>query len=121
MVHGETLRTTGCSAPADFRPYVGMVITYSKGKDQPGKVANPARGHQLNRENENFPVPVCACKFGPARGIRPSRLELAYGWISVVNAIGTQLRDLINSGLIRWRMAVSINKWTPPRKSGVIP
>ena len=29
--------------------YVCMVITYSKGKDQPGKVANPARG-QLNRE-----------------------------------------------------------------------
>ena len=28
-----------------------MVITYSKGKDQPGKVANPARG-QLNREND---------------------------------------------------------------------
>ena len=28
-----------------------MAITYSKGKDQPGKVANPARG-QLNRENE---------------------------------------------------------------------
>ena len=26
-----------------------MVITYSKGKDRPGKVANPARG-QLNRE-----------------------------------------------------------------------
>ena len=25
--------------------------TYSKGKDQPGKIANPARG-QLNRENE---------------------------------------------------------------------
>ena len=30
---------------------------YSKGKDQPGKVANPARG-QLNRENEYFPAPV---------------------------------------------------------------
>ena len=30
--------------------YVCMVIPYSKGKDQPGKVANPARG-QLNREN----------------------------------------------------------------------
>ena len=28
-----------------------MVITYGKGKDQPGKVANPARG-QLNREND---------------------------------------------------------------------
>ena len=34
-----------------------MVITCSKGKNQPGKVANPARG-QLNRENEYFPVPV---------------------------------------------------------------
>ena len=28
-----------------------MAITYSKGKDQPGKVANPARG-QLNRESD---------------------------------------------------------------------
>ena len=38
--------------------YVSMAITYnSKGKDQPGKVANPARG-QLNRENEFFPVAV---------------------------------------------------------------
>ena len=40
--------------------YVCMVITsYSKGKDQPGKVASPARG-QLNRKNEYFPVPVRA-------------------------------------------------------------
>ena len=30
--------------------YVCTVITYSKGKDQPGKVANPARG-KLNKEN----------------------------------------------------------------------
>ena len=37
--------------------YVCKVITYSKGKGQPGKVANPARG-QLNRENHFFPVPV---------------------------------------------------------------
>ena len=29
--------------------------TNSKSVDQPGKVANPARG-QLNRENEHFPV-----------------------------------------------------------------
>ena len=36
-----------------------MVITYGKGKDQPGKVVNPARG-QLNRENEYLPVPVRA-------------------------------------------------------------
>ena len=39
--------------------YVCMAITYGKVKDQPGKVANPARG-QLNRENELFPVPVRA-------------------------------------------------------------
>ena len=39
--------------------YVCIVITDSKGKDQPGKVANPARG-QLNRGNELFPVSVCA-------------------------------------------------------------
>ena len=38
---------------------VCMVIAYSKGMDQPGKVANPARG-QLNRKNEYFPVPVRA-------------------------------------------------------------
>ena len=34
--------------------------------DQPGKVANTARG-QLNKENEYFPVPVRAWKFGLAR------------------------------------------------------
>ena len=32
---------------------------YSKSMDQPGKVANPARG-QLNRENGHFSVPVRA-------------------------------------------------------------
>ena len=40
--------------------------------DQPGKVANPARG-QLNRENEHSPVPVRACEFGLARRVQPSR------------------------------------------------
>ena len=40
--------------------YVCMVITYSKSKDQPGKVTNRARG-QLNREQkEYFRVPVRA-------------------------------------------------------------
>ena len=37
----------------------GHHIVYSKGKDQPGKVANPARG-QLNRENYYFPAPIRA-------------------------------------------------------------
>ena len=40
--------------------------------DQPGKVANPARG-QLNRENEYSPVPVRALEFGLARRVQPSR------------------------------------------------
>ena len=39
--------------------YACMVITYSKGKDQLGKVANPARS-RLHKENEYFPVPVRA-------------------------------------------------------------
>ena len=39
--------------------YVCTVITYSKYKDQSGKVANPARG-QLNWEHEYFPVRVRA-------------------------------------------------------------
>ena len=43
------------------------------------------------------------------------------GGLSAVNAIGTQLRDPINSALTQWRMAVQINKWTPPRKSRGIP
>ena len=42
-----------------LQEYTLAAATYSKGKDRPGKVANPARG-QLNRENENFPGPVRA-------------------------------------------------------------
>ena len=40
--------------------YVCMYSHYIKqSMDQPGKIANPARG-QLNRENEYSPVPVRA-------------------------------------------------------------
>ena len=45
--------------------------TYSKSMDQPGKVANPARG-QPNRENEYFPVRIRVCEFGLARRVRQS-------------------------------------------------
>ena len=38
---------------------VCMLNTFSKSKDQPGKVTSPARG-QLNWENEYFPLFVCA-------------------------------------------------------------
>ena len=37
----------------DYREDVCMVVTDSKSKDQPGKVANAARG-LLNRENIHF-------------------------------------------------------------------
>ena len=43
------------------------------------------------------------------------------GGLSAVNAIDTQLRDPINSGVTRWRMPVKINKWPPPRNSGGMP
>ena len=46
-------------------------------KGQPGKVANPARGH-LNRENEYFPVPILAREFGLARRFRQSRRQSAH-------------------------------------------
>ena len=37
--------------------YMCMVITYSKGKDQPGKVANPARGQLAKQGNLIIPCP----------------------------------------------------------------
>ena len=48
--------------PCWFEWWVATMMyghTYSKKMDQPGKVANLARG-QLNRENQYFPVRVCA-------------------------------------------------------------
>ena len=48
-----------CSVIADGEQISSFGIHHCKGKDQPGKVANPARG-QRNRENEFFPVPVRA-------------------------------------------------------------
>ena len=42
-----------------YNRHVWYGHTYSKSMDQPGKVANPARG-QLNREKEYFPVRVRA-------------------------------------------------------------
>ena len=38
--------------------------------DQPGKVANPARG-QLNRGNEHSPIPARAREICLARRVRP--------------------------------------------------
>ena len=46
--------------------------TYSNNMDQPGKVANPARG-QLIRENSYFSVRARAWEFTLARRVRQSR------------------------------------------------
>ena len=97
--------------------------------DQPGKVANPARG-QLNRENnplspcvpenlvsrDGFSLPVprqpvhlhTQAESGPylRDSSRVPRMAVKYSGLSAVDIIGTQLRDLINWGLARWRMAV---------------
>ena len=40
--------------------------------DQPGKVAEPARG-QLNRDNKHFPITVRVWEIGLARRVRLSR------------------------------------------------
>ena len=55
-----------------------MVITNSKNKDQPGKVANPARGQLAEQEKENLPCPrsrlrIWSCETGSAV---PSRISL---------------------------------------------
>ena len=56
-------------------------ITYSKSKDQPGKVANPARG-ELNKEHVQFHGAVCSVTLGrPIRHGLPKFLFChAKGW-----------------------------------------
>ena len=49
--------------------------TYTKSMDQPGKVANPARG-QLNRENGYFPVRVRTIWSRETGSAVPSRVSL---------------------------------------------
>ena len=51
--------------------YVWLALSAGYDSDQPGMVANPARG-QLNREKNVSPAPVRAWEFGLARRVRPS-------------------------------------------------
>ena len=61
-----------------------MVITYSKGKHQPGKkVANLARG-QLNRETYFFLFSVRVWEFGLTRRVRQSRPASACSSFSIL-------------------------------------
>ena len=94
--------------------YGWMDITYSKSKDQPGKIGNPTRG-QLNRENEYFPVPVRAREFGLARRVRQSRpasacSSLYSGWIWC-----------LLTGFLPVSAAASIYLSKPPYAIGSVP
>ena len=83
---------------------------------------------QLRTDDVHWPLVLSACPLhtnsgcGKERRIligpwRPAKEALVRNYLeiywpcaggpSAVNAIGTQLRDRINSGLTRWRMAVS--------------
>ena len=55
--------------------YVCMIITYRKGRDQSGKVANPARG-QLNRENVCMHVWSYLTGHQPGMAAKPPRGQL---------------------------------------------
>ena len=82
------------SATSRLTGYVCMVIvTYSKGKDQPGKVANPACGQLDDKRKSFFPCPrwrlrIWSLETGSAV---PSRVSLL---ISILKAeSGALLRD----------------------------
>ena len=96
--------------------YVCMVThtRYSKSMDQPGNVANPARG-QLNRENYYFPVRVRAWEFGLARRVQQSRPASACsspysGWIWC-----------LLTGFLPNSAAASIIYFKPPYAIGSVP
>ena len=95
---------------------VCMVITYSKGKDQPSKAANPARG-QLNRENVFFSLSPFASEnlisrdgFGSPALCQPAHLHTQA-------ESGAYLRD--SSRFMRRRPFIYLNRHTPSGQSRV--
>ena len=92
--------------------YVCMVITCSKSIDQPGKVANPARG-QLNRENEYFPVPAPENWVSRDRFGRPVLRQSVH--LHTQAESGAYLRD---SSRFQWRRScIYLNRHTPSGRS----
>ena len=80
--------------------------------DQPGKVANPARG-QLNKENEYSPVPVRAWEFGidirsiyiyTACVVRKSQVQYVCMYVCMVI---TYSRECINR--VRWPILLVVS------------
>ena len=88
--------------------------TYSKSKDQPGKVANPTR-RQLNRENEDSLPPFA-----------PENLVSRDGFGSLVPRQTAHLHTQAESGAYsrdssrfpRWRQLINLN---PPCVIGSVP
>ena len=90
-----------------------MVITYSKGKDHSGKVANPARV-QLNREIDSSLSPFAPEKLVSRDGFsRPVPRQPAHLHIQAES--GAYLRD--SSGVPRRRLYIYFNRHTPSGQS----
>ena len=87
--------------------------TYSKSMDKPGKVANPARRGQLNRENEYSPVRV---QFVPenlvSRDGFGSPVSRQPAHLHAQAESGAYLRD--SSRVPRRRPYINLNRHTPP-------
>ena len=95
--------------------YVCMVTIYSKSKDQPSKVINPARG-QLNRENEFLPVPVRAENLVSRDGFGSPVLRQPTHLHTQAES-GAYLRD--SSRVPRQRPFIYLNRHMPSGQSRV--
>ena len=93
-----------------------MVITYSKGKDQSGKVANPIRG-QLNRENSFFPRSPFAPENLVSRDECGSPVPRQPAHLHTQAESGAYLRD--SSRVPRRRLIICLNRHTPSGQSRV--
>ena len=97
--------------------YLCFVFTYEKSMDQPGKVANPARG-QLNRENDFYSCPrprlrIWSRETGSAV---PSRVSLV---VSILRLnLCAYLRD--SSRVLRQRLFIDLSRHTPSGQSDLL-
>ena len=91
-----------------------MAVTYSKGKDQPDKFANRARG-QLNRENHFFPYPRSRLRIWSREtgSAVPSRVGLL---ISIL-----RLDLVLTYGILPSSAAASTHLIKPPYTIGPVP
>ena len=87
--------------------------TYSKSMDQPGKVANPARG-QLNREKQIFLCPRSCLRIWSREMVSavPSRVSLL---ISILRL------NLVLTGFLPSSEAASLYLFKPPYAIGSVP